>query len=176
VCLTSHLLLSVQSCSGFGVAKERNHAIALLAVYKIGRSCPGADKIVEILKLLVQKKLTPLLDKRVLDDEVPIPEIQEDGHSVPVHTARIAVVCNVGKWPLRRQKVFRCPAWLLSLQVFLLTGLEMRKRFYVICGKSCASTAVIITSQELKSRSNLYKVHSEIVRLAFHHLSDSYLQ
>jgi len=87
---TVYLLLALQACSGVRVAKkELDHAIShekLVAEYlhEVGRSWPGANKIVEILKNLVQKKLTPLLDKiPVLVNGAATPEIQEDEYSAP---------------------------------------------------------------------------------------------
>ena len=87
-----YLLIAVQACSAVPVAKkEVDHAIAqqkLVVEYlhEIGRSWPGANKIVEILRDLVQKKLTPLLDTiPVRDDEVP--EIQDE-YPVPGSPSR----------------------------------------------------------------------------------------
>lgn len=90
---TVYLLLAVQACSGVRVAKkELEHAITqqkLVVDYlhEIGRSWPGANKIAEILKDLVQKKLTPLLDKipvRNDDNQVTTPAIHNDEYSSPV--------------------------------------------------------------------------------------------
>jgi len=69
-----YLLLKMQVYSGVRFAKnELEHAIiqqTLVAEYlhEVGRSWLGANKIVEILKNLVQKKLTPLLDKIPVQD------------------------------------------------------------------------------------------------------------
>jgi len=111
---TVYLLLALQACSGVRVAKkELDHAIShekLVAEYlhEVGRSWPGANKIVEILKNLVQKKLTPLLDKiPVLDDGVSTPEIQEDEYSAPPvvsRSPRVGRVQQGHKPPVKNKK------------------------------------------------------------------------
>jgi len=84
---TIYLLLAVQACSGEHVVKEElDHAIAqqkLVADYlhEIGKSWPGANKITEILKDLVEKKLTPLLEKlsvRNDDGQAASPDIKDE--------------------------------------------------------------------------------------------------
>ena len=63
-----YLLLAMRACSGMRIAKkELNHALEqqhLVATYlqEIGRSWPGANKVSEILKDLVQQRLKPRLD------------------------------------------------------------------------------------------------------------------
>lgn len=89
---TIYLLIAVQACSGARVAKkELEHAIAqqkLVAEYlhEIGKSWPGANKIAEILKDLVQKRLTPLLDEipiRSDDVQATIPVTKADQYVAP---------------------------------------------------------------------------------------------
>ena len=88
---TIYLLLAVQACSGEPVVNEElDHAIAqqrLVADYlhEIGRSWPGANKIAEILNDLVEKKLTPLLEKRPVrnDDSQATSSDIKDEHASP---------------------------------------------------------------------------------------------